>query len=68
MRRGIDGLSERVDAVIEEAPGSGAIFGFRGRQTTDILHTFLAFRRSPILGTRCSGRRCRSRRSDVARI
>ncbi|WP_206616074.1 IS66 family insertion sequence element accessory protein TnpB [Rhizobium hidalgonense] len=30
MRRGIDGLSALVETVIKEAPGSGAIFGFRG--------------------------------------
>lgn len=29
MLRGIDGLSALVEAVIKEAPGSGAIFGFR---------------------------------------
>jgi len=31
MRRGIDGLSTLVEGVIKEAPGSGALFGFRGR-------------------------------------
>lgn len=31
MRRGIDGLSTLVETVIKEAPGSGAIFGFRGK-------------------------------------
>lgn len=33
MRRGIDGLSAMVEAVIKEAPGSGAIFGFRGKHS-----------------------------------
>ncbi|WP_457660552.1 IS66 family insertion sequence element accessory protein TnpB [Sinorhizobium medicae] len=32
MRRGIAGLSALVEAVIKEAPGSGAIFGFRGKR------------------------------------
>ncbi|WP_432444888.1 IS66 family insertion sequence element accessory protein TnpB [Rhizobium leguminosarum] len=32
MRRGIDGLSALVEAAIKEAPGSGAIFGFRGKR------------------------------------
>ena len=32
MRRSIDGLSALVETVIKEAPGSGAIFGFRGRR------------------------------------
>ncbi|MDX0378440.1 hypothetical protein GOC56_32275 [Sinorhizobium meliloti] len=32
MRRGIDGLSALVETVIKEAPGSGAIFGFRGKR------------------------------------
>ena len=29
MRRGIDWLSAMVNAVMKEAPGSGAVFGFR---------------------------------------
>ena len=33
MRRGIDGLSALVETVVKEAPGSGAIFGFRGAAT-----------------------------------
>ncbi|MQY48160.1 IS66 family insertion sequence element accessory protein TnpB [Rhizobiales bacterium RZME27] len=32
MRRGIDGLSALVETVVKEAPGSGAIFGFRGKR------------------------------------
>jgi transposase len=36
MRRGIDGLSALVEAVIKEAPGSGAIFGFRGKRADRI--------------------------------
>ncbi|MEF3136117.1 MULTISPECIES: IS66 family insertion sequence element accessory protein TnpB [Rhizobium] len=32
MRRGIDGLSALVETAIKEAPGSGAIFGFRGKR------------------------------------
>ena len=36
MRRGIDGLSAMVEAVIKEAPGSGAIFGFRGKRADRI--------------------------------
>lgn len=71
MRRGIAGLSALVEAVIKEAPGSGAIFGFRvPRQTqpiTNILHTVFVLRRSHILGIRCSGERCRSRRIGAAR-
>ncbi|WP_414650613.1 IS66 family insertion sequence element accessory protein TnpB [Ensifer sp.] len=31
MRRGIDGLSAMIKAVIKEAPGCGSIFGFRGK-------------------------------------
>ncbi|MDX0482544.1 IS66 family insertion sequence element accessory protein TnpB [Sinorhizobium medicae] len=36
MRRGIDGLSSLVETVIKEAPGSGAIFGFRGKRADRI--------------------------------
>ena len=36
MRRGIDGLSTLAKGVIGEAPGSGAIFGFRGRRADRI--------------------------------
>lgn len=36
MRRGIAGLSALVEAVIKEAPGSGAIFGFRGKRADRI--------------------------------
>lgn len=36
MRRGIDGLSALVEGVIKEAPGSGALFGFRGRRADRI--------------------------------
>lgn len=36
MRRGIDGLSTLVEGVIRQAPGSGAIFGFRGRRADRI--------------------------------
>lgn len=36
MRRGIDGLSAMVEAVIKEAPGCGAIFGFRGKRADRI--------------------------------
>lgn len=36
MRRGIDGLSTMVEAVIKETPGSGAIFGFRGKRADRI--------------------------------
>lgn len=36
MRRGIDGLSALVEGVIRQAPGSGAIFGFRGRRADRI--------------------------------
>ncbi|WP_436284627.1 IS66 family insertion sequence element accessory protein TnpB [Rhizobium sp. LjRoot258] len=32
MRHGIDGLSTLAETVIKEAPGSGAIFGFRGKR------------------------------------
>ncbi len=32
MRRAIDGLSALVETVVKEAPGSGAIFGFRGKR------------------------------------
>jgi len=32
MRRGIDGLSALVETAIKEAPGSGAIFGLRGKR------------------------------------
>lgn len=38
MRRGIDGLSAMVEAVIKEAPGSGAIFGFRGKRADRVTH------------------------------
>ncbi|MBO9187950.1 MULTISPECIES: IS66 family insertion sequence element accessory protein TnpB [unclassified Rhizobium] len=36
MRRGIDGLSTLAETVIKEAPGSGAIFGFRGKRADRI--------------------------------
>jgi transposase len=36
MRRGIDGLSALVETAIKEAPGSGAIFGFRGKRADRI--------------------------------
>jgi hypothetical protein len=36
MRRGIDGLSALVEAVLKEASGSGAIFGFRGKRADRI--------------------------------
>lgn len=36
MRRGIDGLSALVESIIKEAPGSGALFGFRGRRADRI--------------------------------
>ena len=36
MRRGIDGLSALVETVVKEAPGSGAIFGFRGKRVDRI--------------------------------
>ena len=36
MRRGIYGLSTLVEDVVGEAPGSGAIFGFRGRRADRI--------------------------------
>ncbi|SCX29022.1 hypothetical protein DSM25558_4598 [Agrobacterium sp. DSM 25558] len=32
MRRNIDGLSAFVETAIKEAPGSGAIFGFRRKR------------------------------------
>ncbi|EJC80392.1 transposase, partial [Rhizobium leguminosarum bv. trifolii WSM2297] len=36
MRRGIDGLSALVETAIKEVPGSGAIFGFRGKRADRI--------------------------------
>ncbi|MFS8050173.1 hypothetical protein [Rhizobium sp. BR 314] len=36
MRRGIGGLSALVEAIIKEAPGRGAIFGFRGNAPTEL--------------------------------
>nr|WP_245278021.1 IS66 family insertion sequence element accessory protein TnpB [Rhizobium leguminosarum] len=39
MRRGIDGLSALVETAIKEVPGSGAIFGFRGKRA-DRIKTF----------------------------
>lgn len=36
MQRGIDGLSALVETVVKEAPGSGAIFGFRGKRADRI--------------------------------
>ncbi len=36
MRRGIDGLSALVETVVKEAPGSVAIFGFRGKRADRI--------------------------------
>ncbi|WP_121593019.1 hypothetical protein [Agrobacterium tumefaciens] len=32
MWQGIDSLSALVETVVKEAPGSGAIFGFRGKR------------------------------------
>ncbi len=36
MRRGIVGLSALVETEVKEAPGSGAIFGFRGKRADRI--------------------------------
>jgi transposase len=36
MRRGIAGLSTLAETVIREAPGLGAIFGFRGKRADRI--------------------------------
>lgn len=36
MRRGIDGLSALVETAVKKAPGSGAIFGFRGKRADRI--------------------------------
>lgn len=36
MRRGIEGLSTLVASVIKEHPGSGAVFGFRGKRADRI--------------------------------
>ena len=36
MRRGIDGLSTLAETIIKEVPGSGAIFGFRGKRADRI--------------------------------
>ncbi|WP_420866317.1 IS66 family insertion sequence element accessory protein TnpB [Ensifer aridi] len=40
MRHGINGLSALVEAVIKEAPASGAIFGFRGKHADRIKLLF----------------------------
>ena len=40
MRRGIDGLSALVETVVKEAPGSGAIFGSRGKRADRIKLVF----------------------------
>ncbi len=39
MRRGIAGLSALVETVVKEAPGSGAIFGSRGKRADRIFET-----------------------------
>ena len=36
MRRGIDGLTTLTKDVIKQDPGSGAVFGFRGRRADRI--------------------------------
>lgn len=51
MRRGIDGLSALVETVVKEAPGSGAIFGFRGKRADRI-----SFSGGTARGSACSTR------------
>ncbi len=36
MRKGIDGLATLAETVIQQDPGSGAIFGFRGKRADRI--------------------------------
>jgi transposase len=36
MRKGIDGLASLAETVIKQDPGSGAIFGFRGKRADRI--------------------------------
>lgn len=36
MRKGIDGLTTLAQSVIKQDPGSGAIFGFRGKRADRI--------------------------------
>lgn len=69
MRKGIAGLAAHAQLALRQNPASGAVFCFRGasRPATDILHMVFAPRGSPIPGIRCSGERCRCRRSGGAR-
>ena len=36
MRKGIDGLASLAETIIKQDPGSGAIFGFRGKRADRI--------------------------------
>lgn len=65
MRRGFPGLSLMVQETLKRDQMSGHLFVFRGRSGQ--LHTVFVLRRSHILGIRCSGERCRSRRIGAAR-
>nr|WP_234895808.1 transposase [Sinorhizobium medicae] len=58
-----------VQETLKRDQMSGHLFVFRGRsgQLPTFLHTVFVLRRSHILGIRCSGERCRSRRIGAAR-
>jgi hypothetical protein len=68
MRRGMQSLALQVQEGLKRDPHAGDLYFSRTqRPTTDILHTVFVLRRSPTVGTRCSGESCRYHRSVAAR-
>ena len=70
FRKGADSLAALVAAEFGGDPFSGVIYCFRAKkaQPPTFCIQFALPRRSPILGTRWRGGRCRSRRSVAAKI
>lgn len=68
MRRGFPGLSLMVQETLKRSDERPSVrLPGPERPITNILHTVFVLRRSHILGIRCSGERCRSRRIGAAR-
>ncbi|MGZ2444399.1 transposase [Sinorhizobium medicae] len=68
MRRGFPGLSLMVQERLKRSDERPSVrLPGPERPITNILHTVFVLRRSHILGIRCSGERCRSRRIGAAR-
>jgi transposase len=69
MRRGMNGLALQVQEALKRVPHAGDFFVFRGArgQPPTFRIPFFVLRRSPIVGTRCSGGCCRFRRFAAAR-